>query len=231
MRKKLFDRRACLNAILSLLIGSSLCTGCIKIPDEEVPITLSVSENSLNFTYSGGSQLFEVTSNDEWTVRKDSSWLTVTPSYGNNFKTVTVVTERNASSTSRDAIITVYSSVSGVSSKNIYVRQAGVPTAQVRFRKEGTYSIYTYMGVENSNEVLVASYYFGSGSGTSNYYSVPAGIYYPVYYNTSYGGWEYFYFSDGSGVGYDYFNAGNRYTIVLYYDNGYYSYTTYDGSY
>ena len=107
-------------------------------------------------------------------------------------------------------------------------------TAQVRFRKEGSYSLYTYMGIENvMNQVRVADYYFGSGSGTSNYYSVQAGTYVPTVYSTSYGGWVYFLV-----VPYDdkvytaSLNAGFRYTIRLYYDSsGYHFNTNNDGSF
>jgi len=181
--------------------------------------TLSVSPNSLYFAYSAASQTFTINSNDGWNVSKEASWLTVSPSSGNNSGTVTVTVNSNTSSSSRNATITVRSNDSGVSAQNISVTQAGAPTAQVRFRKDGAYSLYTYMGVENySTGSLVAYYNFGSGSGNSSYYSVTAGTYVPTVYRTD-NGWTHFHFTADGSLYTVYLSAGYRYTIMLYYDS------------
>ena len=205
----------------------------ISVTQAEATTTLSVSPNSLSFTSSAASQTFTVTSNNGWYVSKEASWLSVSPSTGNNNRTVTVNVDRNTSTSSRNATITVRSNVSGVSTQNISVTQAGAPiptTAQVRFRKDGAYTYYTSMGIENSSRNLVVSHYFGSGSGTSGYYTVTAGTYYPVAYISNMGYWEYYYLSDGI---YRYsFAVGYRYTMRLHSSYGGYALSiTNDGSF
>jgi len=234
MNKQLFIRKTCLNfmkVFLSLLVFTLLCTGCIKIPDEEIPITLSVSQDSINFTSSGASLTITVNSNDEWSVHSAASWITVSPSYGYYSGTVTVTADRNTSSASRNATVTVRSYVPGLGAQTISVTQSGAtPTAQVRFRKDGAYWLYTNMGVENTSGNLVVSYNFGSSSGTSSYYSVPAGTYIPTVYNTDYGSWSYFWFTSDGSLYTVYLSSGNRYTIRLYYNSsGYHLSTDNDG--
>ena len=206
--------------ILSLFVVSVFCTRCIKIPYEETPITLSVSPSSLNFPSSGASQSFTVSSNEYWYIEsyKLPSWLSITPTYGYNSAKITMVADRNTTSVSRNETITIISGVSGVNDQSISVTQAGAPTtAQIRFRKDGAYSDRTQLGIRNSSGTLVASYNFGSSSGTSNYYSVTAGTYYAVVYRSS-DGWVYFYYSDGSLASHN-LSAGYRYTYRLYRNN------------
>ena len=199
-------------------------SGVSGVNDQSISVTqagattLSVSPSSLSFTYSGESKTFTVSSNNGWSISGAHSWLTVSPMTGNGNRTVTVTAGRNTSSSSRNATITVRSDVSGVSAQNITMTQAGAPTtAQIRFRKDGAYSDRTQLGIRNSSGTLVASYNFGSSAGTSSYYSVTAGTYYPVVYRSS-DGWVYFYFSDGSLASHN-LSAGYRYTYRLYRNN------------
>ena len=113
--------------ILFLLPLYLIFTGCIKIPHEEIQITLSVSESSLNFASSSESKTLSINSNDRWTVGNDaSSWLTVSSSSGTNNGMITVTATANTITASRTATITVNSSVQGVSSQTISVTQMGV---------------------------------------------------------------------------------------------------------
>ena len=129
---------------------------------------------------------------------------------------MSVTVDRNTSSSSRNATITVESKVLGVSSQSISVTQTGVATtAQIRFRKDGVDSLYTRMGVGNLSGEIVASYNFGSSSGTSNYYSVTAGSYVPAVYHTNYG-WQYSFNADDGSFYTVFLEAGYRYTFRLY---------------
>ena len=115
---------------ISLIVPYLIYTACVKIPGQEIPITLSVSKSSLSFSSSGEQQDFIVSSNDRWTVSNDaSSWLTISTSSGSNNGTISVTTSANSSTSQRTATITVNSSVQGVSSQSISVTQAAASPA------------------------------------------------------------------------------------------------------
>ncbi len=88
--------------------------------------------------------------------------------------------------------------------------------AQVRFRKEQAYERVLAMSIDQKvggEWNTPAEYYFGTGSGTTSYYEIPAGSLYPFYYyqgdTDDDTGW-YFVFDDP----YTYsFVAGKRYTF------------------
>jgi len=202
-------------AIVLLLVLHILCTSCIKVPYEEIPITLSVSTNSLIFSPSGAQLTFSISSNDSWNVSSTASWLNVSPSNGSFSNSVTVIAAANTSTSSRTATISVSSNVPGVEVQTIAVSQAGTTAAQVRFKKDGNFSDYTQMGIRNTNGAIVASDNFGYYAGTSNYYTVSAGTYTPVFYNSSLG-WVTSTTSSPSTTWTVSLSAGNRYTIRLY---------------
>jgi len=101
--------------------------------------------------------------------------------------------------------------------------------AQVRFTKEKGYLYATEMAIVDIDITDVfADYEFGTDSGTSPYYDIPAGSYYPVYYYAFPGseGWN---FCLDSPYTY-YFQGGLKYTVVCSDDGTYLSfYVTYDG--
>ena len=135
--------------------------------------TFTLSTDSIFFTNSASSRTFTITSQTDWTVsRGTTSWLSVSPSSGSNNGTVTVTASSNTGSSTRTAKITVTNQPG--SSKTITVTQTP-PSAQVRFRKLVSTPDVTQLGVMNSSESLLASYNFGSASGTSDYYSIPVG--------------------------------------------------------
>jgi len=110
--------------ILLLLALCMICTGCVKVVQEEIPVTLSVSKTSLSFSSSGEQQNFTVSSNDTWTVRNDALWLTVSTS--NVDHTVTVTATANTSTSQREAKISVSSRLPGVPEQTVTVSQAGI---------------------------------------------------------------------------------------------------------
>ncbi len=89
-------------------------------------LNLDVSTSILTLSADANSQgSFTVTSNTNWTITDDASWLTVSPSNSSNNGTVTVTaTSSNTSPNPRTAIVTV--SGTGVSSKTVTVTQNGI---------------------------------------------------------------------------------------------------------
>ena len=130
MKAKKIPRKAfayLTGTILSLFAAFLIYTGCITTT-EEIPTTLEVSKQSLNFSYSGAEDNFTVTSNYKWTVTKDASWLIVSPSSGSDNGTVTVVAEQNtnANAEPRTATITVGNGIPN-KEQTISVTQEGTP--------------------------------------------------------------------------------------------------------
>ena len=104
-------------------------------------------------------------------------------------------------------------------------------TAQVRFRKVLDYLYVTEMSVDYVSGGELASYYFGTNSGTSPYYEIPPGQHVPWYYYT-YPGYENWYhcLSNSSNDTYN-FQEGYKYTVVCDDDGAYLIfYVTNDGS-
>jgi len=102
--------------------------------------------------------------------------------------------------------------------------------AKVRFRKELDYTYVTQMAIYSlpvlyTNSVQLVSYYFGTSAGTSSYYDIEAGHWYPAYYYTYY---------SGSWVDLDEpynFVANEKYTFVTSDDGQYLTFKVlYDGT-
>lgn len=60
-----------------------------------------------NFSASGGSQSVSVTSNVNWSVSDDASWVSVSPTSGTNNGSFNIVALQNTETTSRSAVVTV----------------------------------------------------------------------------------------------------------------------------
>ena len=107
--------------------GTGVADQVISVTQEAVvPIipVLSVSSASMNFAASGEQQTFSVTSNTDWTVGSDASWLTVSPAFGSNDGSITVTAAANTETTQRTATITV--SGTGVADQVVSVTQEAV---------------------------------------------------------------------------------------------------------
>lgn len=83
--------------------------------------SLSVSSIS-EFASTGASQTIAVTSNLNWTVSENSSWLSVNTTSGNNNGSVVITASGNTSTSSRSAIITISG---GDITRSISISQAG----------------------------------------------------------------------------------------------------------
>lgn len=75
---------------------------------EQTPTTtLSVSSTSLSFTAPGEQKTFIITSNTNWTISNNATWLSVSPTSGSNNSTVTVISAANMTNNQRTSTITV----------------------------------------------------------------------------------------------------------------------------
>ena len=72
--------------------------------------TLSVTPNSLSFTYSGGTETVSVTSNQSWTASSSESWLTLSRTSGTNNASIIITAQASTSTNSRNGQITFSSS-------------------------------------------------------------------------------------------------------------------------
>lgn len=80
---------------------------------QDIP-TLDVNRSSLSFSSAAGSDTFEISGTDSWTVTSSStSWCTVSPTSGTGNKKVTVSVKANTDTTSRSATIKVKGADSG----------------------------------------------------------------------------------------------------------------------
>lgn len=70
---------------------------------------LTLSTNDISLTETEASSTVNITSNTDWEVRSDQTWVTVTPFIGTGNQTLTLAIEPNPLITSRIATITVYS--------------------------------------------------------------------------------------------------------------------------
>ena len=120
---KTFIRKRTFSYIMSFLIPYMICTGCIKVPDEKVDVTLTASPTSLSFPSSGDQKKITVTSNDSWTYNKDEPWLTVS----NVTSTEAWITAAaNTSTSPRNATVTFSCSLfTGVPKQTVTVTQDG----------------------------------------------------------------------------------------------------------
>ena len=105
--------------------GSGVSSKMVIVKQESLP-ALSISPLPLPVidNPAGSSINFSITSNTDWTVSDDASWLSVSPAGGSNNGTVTVTADSaNQSATAtRSATITV--SGTGISSQTLTVTQA-----------------------------------------------------------------------------------------------------------
>ena len=109
--------------ILGLLVS-----GCSK----PVVASLSLLSSSLSVEAAGGLQDVSFLTNQDWSVRSDADWLTVTPTSGGpseNYQTLIVSALENPDEAPRTATLTI---VAGEKSARISVAQAGAPRFAIR---------------------------------------------------------------------------------------------------
>ncbi len=99
------------NTTTSQRIGTITVTGggitrTITVTQSATPL-LTVTPSNQSVTNTSGSTAFTITSNTDWTVIDDASWLTVSPSSGNNNGTITATYTENTTTSQRVGTITV----------------------------------------------------------------------------------------------------------------------------
>jgi len=93
--------------------GTSITAQTISITQDAAPVlNVSISPSTLNFAASGEQQILSITSNTNWRVSSDASWLTVSPTSGSNDGSVTATAAENTATTQRTATITISGIVS-----------------------------------------------------------------------------------------------------------------------
>jgi hypothetical protein len=104
--------------------GDSHVQAALPVTIAEDLATLTVSNASINFSASGGSQNVDITSNTSWTATESLTYLSVSPTSGTNNGTVTIKCDPNTSTVARTGSITI--SGIGAASKTINFTQAGL---------------------------------------------------------------------------------------------------------
>lgn len=104
--------------------GTGVSSQTITVTQEGTGPSLLVSKNSLTIEAAANStKSFEITSNVNWTLSSDQTWLTANKSSGTGNETILLTAQENTNTALRTAKITVLGA--GVSSKEITVTQAG----------------------------------------------------------------------------------------------------------
>ena len=89
--------------------------------EEVVPDALEVAAVS-EFTADGQSKTATISSNVDWTVTDNQSWISVSPTSGSDNGTISITTTENTSTSARNGIVTV---TGGDLTKTISISQAG----------------------------------------------------------------------------------------------------------
>ena len=185
-------------AVISITAGSAN-SAVLTVMHKPVPAPyLTVSTSSMNFSSSSQLNTFTINSNISWTVsRGTTTWITVSPSSGSNNGSVSVSVTANNTNSTRNGTITVAGS--GIT-RTINVSQPPPQPqyAQVRFKKS-VYSVHiTQLAVYTTSGTRLASYDFGSSTGTSSYYNITPGTHSLRIYNYEWKALDNFTFIVGS---------------------------------
>ena len=104
--------------------GNGVPPVTVTVSQAGVPILLNITPPDTNVTNALGSTRFYVTSNTNWTVTGNSSWITFTGS-GSGSDTIHVTFTENTAITPRTAMIKVHAA--GIDSVSATLTQAGAP--------------------------------------------------------------------------------------------------------
>lgn len=116
------------NMLTTSRVGTITISGT-GVSSQSVTVTqsgisfLSVTPSDHNTGSYAGSTTFNISSNTNWTVSDDASWLTVNPASGNGDGTISAAFAANTSTSPRVGTITI--SGTGVSSQTVTITQRG----------------------------------------------------------------------------------------------------------
>jgi titin len=139
-------------------IGNGAEATTTATPVAAIVLTLTVSPGTLSFSSANEMQTFAITSNTDWSISSNQSWLTVSPASGSGDRTITVTAGANTAATQRTATITI--SGTGASTQYVNVTQAADLTAveqvgSVRFK---AYFAGDVLKIESAQAETIAIY-------------------------------------------------------------------------
>lgn len=130
-------------SMLAIVMAATLSIGlssCKK--DDPDPDMVSVSLPSVNFQESGGTQSVPITSNTNWTVGGNPSWLTVTPMSGSGNGSIMLTAQANTEESGRNCVLFIQA---GSAKDMISVNQGyKVITNKVTITNSSTYTLYRF---------------------------------------------------------------------------------------
>lgn len=124
--------------MLSVLMASVVSVSLSSCGEED---EVHVSQNSVSFTESGGTQSVTVTSNTDWSVAGTTTWCTVAPASGSEEGIITITATANSESSTRSATLVV---IAGKASQTITVTQEAKPVIldnKVTVKNSSTYTL------------------------------------------------------------------------------------------
>ncbi len=103
-------------------------TRTVTVTQAAVPFSLTVTPSDRPVSYTAGNTTFSVTSNTNWTVSDDATWLSASPSSGSNNGTITATYTDNTNTTQRLGTITI---TGGGITRTVTVTQESTPSLAV----------------------------------------------------------------------------------------------------
>ncbi len=155
-------------------------TFVIDINQDGATPDIDVSEDYLEFSADGGTDIFEVYAEDAYTISENLSWISLSSTSGSSDKTITVTCNKNTSSSSREGTITVKQTSTGdiitieifqegaVVSKEIPSVELDVSDTEIELGDSFSYSGEAYGNDYILNTVTVGISYFTSESNYEN---------------------------------------------------------------
>jgi|GEM_PF-225603 hypothetical protein len=114
------------------ITGVGIAPQTITVTQAPTP-ALTLSSNTLSIGAQAGSTAFlDISSNTDWTVSSDESWLTTSLVTGSGDAAITLTAEANPAAATREAIVTV--SGERVNTQTVVVIQEGTPSGNSEFR-------------------------------------------------------------------------------------------------
>ncbi|MCG8310704.1 MAG: hypothetical protein MI975_25165 [Cytophagales bacterium] len=132
-----------------------------------IPIPeLTLSTSSISVPYTSGSTNVSITSNTGWAVSDDASWITVSPTSGNNNGTIIISYTQNTSTAQRSGKVIV--SADGAPHQTVTVGQAALaPTLTLTpnyVEMDGDGTFFVTVTSNTDWELVYINYYAGSSS-------------------------------------------------------------------
>ncbi len=104
-------------------VGDNIIKTIIISQSDTEPPVLNVSKSNLSFTPGSGNDSVSITSNIDWSVNSDASWIRVEPAVGSGDGTLAIFVDENESRSSRSDTITITDG--GMMTRIIEIMQEG----------------------------------------------------------------------------------------------------------